>query len=180
MANHPATRHQNQNKRRTPDTPEVRSKVTRRGGRSTAWEEFMKMMKEPTRNTQQTRQTMYVPSNRPRRCIIPWRITQRRATRIREHPETPEARSKVTRRGERSISWEERAINTKNPTKHAADTTEICPGAHDNGPVCMANHACMAPFLPRVMPRAREYGVTHICARACGARMCSSPNLQFR
>ena len=64
MANHPATRHQNQNKRRTPDTPEVRSKVTRRGGRSTAWEEFMKMMKEPTRNTQQTRQTMCLPPNR--------------------------------------------------------------------------------------------------------------------
>ena len=78
------------------------------------------------------------------------------------------------------MAWEERAINTKTPTKHAADTTEICLGTHDNGPVCMANHACMASFLPHVMPRAREYGVTHVCARARGACMCSSPDLQFR
>ena len=95
-------------------------------------------------------------------------------------PETPEARSKVTRRGGRSVAWEERAINTKHPTKHAADTTEICLGTHDNGPVCMANHACMAYFPSHVMPRAREYGVTHVCARARCARMCSSPNLQSR
>jgi hypothetical protein len=178
IANHPATRHQNT--RRTPETPEVRSKVTRRGGRSAAWEECMKITKEPTRNTQQIRQTMYLPPNPPRRCIIGWRITQRRATIIREHPETPEVRSKVTRRGGRSVAWEERAINTKTPTKHAADTTEICLGTHDNGPACMANHACMASFLPHVMPRAREYGVTHVCARARGACMCSSPDLQFR